>query len=99
MVHLSTLFLLPLAFAAPAPKAAKDIPELSVSQWTSIQESFGHNIGDFAAWSWNKAENIVGDFGPHKDAGDDKTELTIWQRLKEDPHSFSRLVKIIEVST
>lgn len=38
----------------------------------------------------------MGDLGAHKDAGDDKTELTIWQRLKEDPHSFSRLVKIIE---
>ncbi|KJE05777.1 hypothetical protein I311_00503 [Cryptococcus gattii NT-10] len=96
MVHLSTLFLLPLAFAAPAKKAARDIPELSVAQWASIQESLGDKIGDFAAWSWNKAENIVEDFGGPKDAGDDKTELTIWQRLKEDPHSFSRLTKIIE---
>ncbi|TYJ51766.1 hypothetical protein B9479_007638 [Cryptococcus floricola] len=87
MVHLAALLFLPLALAAPA----QDIPELSLNQWKGIQNGLTNRISGLGSWSWNKAEEALSDLG-----GQDKTELTIWQNLKEDPHSFSKLVKIIE---
>ena len=84
---LNLLPLLPFAFAAPAKPS---IPELSVSEWHSIQSSFESGI----RWSLSKAEEIIGiDTTIEPDP-----ERTIWGQLKADPNSFSKLVKILEVS-
>jgi hypothetical protein len=90
--------LLPLAIAAPAAPAA--IPELSASQWNSIQSTFVDGVRSLGSWSWTAAEEILAEVDDVKhqmmDGGD--AQQTIWQQLKADPHSFSKLVKLIEVS-
>ena len=87
------LSLIPLALAAPTKQAA--IPELSVSEWHSIQSGFENGLSSLSSWSWSKAQEMVS-VASDDDGHDD--ELTIWGQLKADPHSFSKLVKIIEVS-
>jgi hypothetical protein len=94
MLFNALLPLLPLTLAAPTTNTP--INELSTSQWHSIQSGFAK----LTDWSWATAQDVV-------DALEDEVKdvmttaddgLTIWQQLKADPHSFSRLVKIIEVS-
>ncbi|WVQ93825.1 hypothetical protein IAU59_000903 [Kwoniella sp. CBS 9459] len=96
----STLALLPLAAAIPAQQASRSIPELSISQWNDIQSGFSDGLKSLSSWSWNKAEDVIDELEAIADASFDNTaddaELTIWQQLKADPHSFSKLVKIIE---
>ncbi|OCF39311.1 hypothetical protein I317_06893 [Kwoniella heveanensis CBS 569] len=96
----STLALLPLAAAIPAQHAAKSIPELSISQWNDIQSGFTDGLRSLSSWSWNKAEDVIDELeaiaGASYEDQADESELTIWQQLKADPHSFSKLVKIIE---
>ncbi|WVQ80369.1 hypothetical protein IAT38_002474 [Cryptococcus sp. DSM 104549] len=102
-MRLTLLSLLPLALAAPAIHDVQNndnIPELTASQWGSIQKSFGDSVRGLSAWSWNKAEEVLEELETFAGEGvrteGDEEELTIWQRLKADPHSFSKLVKIIE---
>ena len=85
--------LLPFALAAPAPKS---IPELSVSQWTQVQSSFVDGLRSLSQWSWAAAEELIDEVEAARTDGDD-TQKTIWQQLKEDPNSFSKLVRIINV--
>ena len=88
--------LLPLALAVPtSPLLVEDnqpIAELSTRQWGWIQSTFTDHLGKLPSWTWLKAQDIVADV--HTQADSDKT---IWQQLKDDPNSFSKLVKIIEV--
>lgn len=87
---LNLLPLLPFALAAPTKPT---IPELSVSEWHSIQSGFEDGLRSLGTWSWNKAEEILDQaVSVAPDAG-----LTIWGQLKADPHSFSKLVKVLEV--
>ncbi|WWC85777.1 uncharacterized protein L201_000643 [Kwoniella dendrophila CBS 6074] len=101
-MRFSSLFLLPLVTALPSVnnKQSNDIPELSVNQWNSIQNGFTDGLRSLSSWSWSKAEDVMDEFeaiaGVNGSGDDDKSSLTIWQALKADPHSFSKLVKIIE---
>lgn len=85
--------LLPLAFAAPAVKQ-ETIPELSASQWSSIQSGFVDTARSLGSWSWSAAQDVVGELSHGGETGEDRT---IWQQLKADPHSFSKIIKLIEV--
>jgi len=76
--------LLPFALAAPTKS------ELTVSQWTAIQSGF-EKLTD---WSFSTAQDVVHELSEIGTNGNE--ELTIWQQLKADPHSFSRLTKLIE---
>ncbi|WWC58086.1 uncharacterized protein I303_100621 [Kwoniella dejecticola CBS 10117] len=96
-MRFSSLLLLPLATALPAKPS---IPELTVNQWNSIQSGFTDNLRSLSSWSWNKAEDVIDELeaiaGVNSESNNDNSDLTIWQALKADPHSFSKLVKIIE---
>ncbi|WRT63681.1 uncharacterized protein IL334_000604 [Kwoniella shivajii] len=98
-MRFSPLILLPLVTAAPAAK--KSIPELSVKQWDAIQSGFTDGLRSLSSWSWNKAEDVMDELEAiagvdANNNDDDKSSLTIWQALKADTNSFSKLVKIIE---
>lgn len=98
--YLKLLSLLPLAIAAPHPHpaAAESIPELSVSQWSSIQSTFVDGVRSLGSWSWSAAQDVVQELEESFEAAqEDGEERTIWQQLKADPHSFSKLTKLIEV--
>ena len=103
MITLRALLLLVPAIAAfpTAPKAEADveersIPELSITDWAHVQSGFG--IKDASDWAWQQAQELMhGDKIENKNDGDE-TQETIWQRLKADEHSFSRLTGLIEVS-
>ena len=82
------LLLLPLANSAPT----QPTEELSVSQWTWVQSALSGDVDKLSSWTWRQAAEIV------ESIEEDKSEQTIWQQLKADPHSFSKLVKVIEVS-
>lgn len=102
MKLLSLLPLLPLALSAPTSGPASAIPEMTVSQWSGIQSSFVDGVRSLGSWSWSTAGEIISELegngnGDSAKTTDDSQE-TIWQQLKADPHSFSKLVKIIEVS-
>lgn len=84
--------LLPLAIAAPTKQS---IPELSTSDWTSIQSSFVEGARSLSSWSWSAAKDVVNELEEFK--GEQGEERTIWQQLLADPHSFSKIVKLIEV--
>lgn len=94
--------LLPLALCAPT-NPSRSLPELSVSQWSAIQSGVFHRISSLTSWSWSKAEEVVHDIEAdlgipttlNRDGNDESK--TIWEQLKDDPNSFSRLVKILEV--
>ena len=90
---LNLLPLLPFALAAPTKQT---IPELSVSDWHSIQSGFQDGLRSLSSWSVSKAEEMIDRFEEVEAAKDDS--LTIWGQLKADPNSFSKLVKVIEVS-
>jgi hypothetical protein len=94
-------FLTPLLFSlALAAPTRPRLPELSVSQWAAIQSGFTGGLRGLTSWSWSKAEELLDQVNaelPSSTTDGDETELTIWQQLKADPNSFSRLVKIIEV--
>jgi hypothetical protein len=93
LLHLAAL--LPLAIGAPATKQdAQSIPELSASQWSSIQSGFVDNVRSLGSWSWSAAQEVVHEL---ENGGETGEERTIWQQLKADPHSFSKIVKLIEV--
>ncbi|GFZ50740.1 hypothetical protein JCM24511_08498 [Saitozyma sp. JCM 24511] len=93
--------LLPLALCAPT-NPSRSLPELSVSQWSAIQSGVFHRISSLTSWSWSKAEEVVHDIEAdlgipttlNRDGNDESK--TIWEQLKDDPNSFSRLVKILE---
>lgn len=85
--------LLPFAVAAPAAKQ-ESVPELSASQWSSIQSGFVDNVRSLGSWSWSAAQEVVNELSNGDETGEDRT---IWQQLKADPHSFSKIVKLIEV--
>ncbi|OCF59699.1 hypothetical protein L486_02371 [Kwoniella mangroviensis CBS 10435] len=101
-MRFSPLILLPLVTALPAKQQSSSIPELSVNQWNNIQSGFTDGLRSLSSWSWSKAEDVIDELeaisGIATDSkdDDDKSSLTIWQALKADPHSFSKLVKIIE---
>jgi hypothetical protein len=102
MKYLNLITLLPLALAAPAPApgptAEQSIPELSLSQWSSIQSSFVDGVRSLGSWSWSTAQEVVQDLDSElHHGGETGEERTIWQQLKADPHSFSKLTKLIEV--
>jgi hypothetical protein len=93
LLHLAAL--LPLAIGAPATKQdAQSIPELSASQWSSIQSGFVDSVRSLGSWSWSAAQEVVYEL---ENGGETGEERTIWQQLKADPHSFSKIVKLIEV--
>jgi hypothetical protein len=85
--------LLPLAIAAPTTQS---IPELSTSEWSSIQSSFVDGVRSLSSWSWSAAQDVVAELDAEL-KGEQGEERTIWQQLKADPHSFSKIVKLIEV--
>jgi hypothetical protein len=93
MLLTALLPLLPLALAVPTT------PELSVSQWKDVQSNFLDSVRSYGlgSWSWNKAEEVMGELDIKNPFAGDESELTLWQQLKADPHSFSKLVKLIEV--
>lgn len=99
----SLLLLLPLVSALPA---RPHLPELSVSQWSQIQSGFIGGAKDLSEWSFNKAHDVIHSAQDEVDSivadlntnGGDETQDTIWKRLKDDPNSFSKLTKLIEVS-
>lgn len=101
MKYLQILSLLPLAIAAPAsvPAAeAESIPELSVSQWSSIQSTFVDGARSLGSWSWSTAQEVVEELEESlQHGGETGEDRTIWQQLKADPHSFSKITKLIEV--
>lgn len=85
--------LLPLAIGAPTKQDS--IPELSISEWSPIQSSFVDSVRSLSSWSWSAAQEVVNEFDNVKsETGEDRT---IWQQLKADPQSFSKIVKLIEV--
>ena len=96
----SLLLLLPLVAALPARPT---LPELSVSQWANIQSGFTKGVQGLSDWSLSKAHDMIHsaqdeiDSIAHQNSGDE-TQDTIWKKLKDDPHSFSRLTDVIEVS-
>lgn len=95
LIHLAAL--LPLAIAAPT-KQEQSIPELSTSEWSSIQSSFVDGVRSLSSWSWSAAQEVVAEFDQDLKHGEETGEdRTIWQQLKADPHSFSKIVKLIEV--
>lgn len=110
MKYLQLLTLLPLALAAPAPgpvvEQSQSIPELSLSQWSSIQSTFVDSVRSLGSWSWSTAQEVVQELESNFEnleselhhGGETGEERTIWQQLKADPHSFSKLTKLIEVS-
>lgn len=89
------LAILPAVLAAPAKHHA---PELSVSQWQSVQAGFFDGVRSLSSWSWGKADQLVQDYEELIDAqqGGDKAS-TVWQQLK-NAGDFTRLVKVLEVS-
>lgn len=91
---LNLLPILPLAFGAPAKPS---IPELTVSEWHSIQSGFEDGL----RWSLTKAEEIIGikDEVKKENSLAADPDITIWEQLKADPNSFSKLVKILEVGS
>jgi hypothetical protein len=98
--------LLPLALCAPTvPSPSRSLPELSVSQWSAIQSGIFDRISTLTSWSWSKAEEVVHDIEAdlgipttlHPGSEGDDESKTIWEQLKDDPNSFSRLVKVLEV--
>jgi hypothetical protein len=106
----SLLALAPLVAALPATPPAHvqerspigALPDLSVQDWAGIQSGFG--LKDASDWAWSKAHDLVYDRQStdvsEEESGQvdgDETQLTIWQRLKADEHSFSRLTGLIEV--
>jgi hypothetical protein len=98
LIHLAAL--LPLAIAAPAKQQQQEsqsIPELSVSEWSSIQSTFVDGVRSLGAWSWSTAQDVIQEFDETKNGGEEGEDRTIWQQLKADPHSFSKIVKLIEV--
>lgn len=107
MKYLQLLTLLPLTLAAPAPgPVTESIPELSLSQWSSIQSTFVDSVRSLGSWSWSTAQEVVQELESNLEkleselhhGGETGEERTIWQQLKADPHSFSKLTKLIEVS-
>ncbi|WVN90921.1 uncharacterized protein L203_106166 [Cryptococcus depauperatus CBS 7841] len=98
MVYLPALVLLPLALGAPAHRENDKVPGIFSS--LDFQTAFGENIRHLSSWSWNKAGQVIDEleaYGGLKTMGEeDDTGKTIWQRLNDDPHSFSKLVKIME---
>lgn len=97
MKYLQLITLLPLALAAPAP-VPESIPELSLSQWSSIQSTFVDSVRSLGSWSWSTAQDVVQELESELSHGGETGEdRTIWQQLKADPHSFSKLTKLIEV--
>lgn len=90
-LHLAAL--LPLAIGAPTKDTT---PELSVSEWSSIQSGFIDNVRSLGSWSWSAAQDVVEEFENVND-GQTGEDRTIWQQLLADPHSFSKIVKLIEV--
>ena len=90
LIHLAAL--LPLAIAAPTQQS---IPELTTSEWSSIQSSFVEGARSLSSWSWSAAQDVVAEFDELK--GEQGEDRTIWQQLLADPHSFSKIVKLIEV--
>ncbi|KAK4688024.1 hypothetical protein P7C73_g2099, partial [Tremellales sp. Uapishka_1] len=89
LIHL--LPLVPFALAAPTAPT----PELSASQWNSIQSSFVDGVRSLGSWSWTKAEDLINEIESEGNAKDE-SDLTIWQQLQADPNSFSKLVKVIK---
>jgi len=89
LIHLAAL--LPLAIAAPTQQS---IPELTTSEWSSIQSSFVEGARSLSSWSWSAAQDVVAEFDELK--GEQGEDRTIWQQLLADPHSFSKIVKLIE---
>ena len=87
LIHLVPL--LPLALAAPTKVS---IPELSPSEWGLTLSGFVDDFRSLSSWSWAKAEQVV-----EANTAPDSS-LTIYQQLKADPNSFSKLVKVLEVS-
>ncbi|WVO18468.1 hypothetical protein L204_106185 [Cryptococcus depauperatus] len=98
MVYLPALVLLPLALGAPAHRENDKVPGIFSS--LDFQTAFGENIRHLSSWSWNKAGQVIDEleaYGGLKTMGEeDDTGKTIWQRLNDDPNSFSKLVKIME---
>ena len=90
-LHLAAL--LPLAIGAPTKDTT---PELSVSEWSSIQSGFIDNVRSLGSWSWSAAQDVIEEFENVND-GETGEDRTIWQQLLADPHSFSKIVKLIEV--
>jgi len=90
MRGLHLLPLLPAVLAAPAQHA---VPELSLKHWSSIQSGFVDRLRSLSSWSWGKAEEAVEDLSG---LGIDKTGQTIWQQLKADNNTFSRLIRLVE---
>lgn len=77
-----TLALVPAALARPFV-----LPDLTSMQWGAIQERFGGPL-KWASDAVETAEHVL---------GDDKTQLTIWQQIKDDD-KYKTLVKILNVS-
>lgn len=91
-----SLLLLPLVAALPSPLR---LPELTSSQWAKVQTGFS-SIQSLSDWSIAKAHDLIHaaqDEIATVHAGDE-TQDTIWKKLKDDPHSFSRLTGVIDVS-
>jgi len=78
--------LLPVVLGAPTKS------DLTTSQWQSIQSGF-EKLTD---WSFTTAQDVVEALEEKVGTKGDEA-LTIWQQLKADPHSFSRLTKLLEV--
>ena len=93
LIHLVPL--IPLALAAPAKVS---IPELSPSEWGSTLSGFVDDFRSLSSWSWNKAEQVVEEMSVAPDMAPDSS-MTIYQQLRADPNSFSKLVKVLEVSS
>ena len=93
---LSTVFALPTSSNDPSTTDST-ISDWDVGQWTSVH-GLWTGAERLSGWSWMKAEKMLGWNTEQELAGGGEEDLTIWERLKQDPHSFSRLVKVIEVS-
>lgn len=91
MKLLALLPLLSVVLAAPTR-------ELTSNQWNEIQSGFFENVKSLSTWTWGKAEQAVEEMMMPITTSDDDEDRSVWEILKGDPHSFSRLVKIIEVS-
>ncbi|KAI9635910.1 FAS1 domain-containing protein [Dioszegia hungarica] len=98
MLH-NLFLLLPIVAALPARPA---LPELTVSQWSNIQSGFVNGAKDLGEWSFGKAHEIIDSVQDEIDAvvahqnSGDETQETIWKKLKDDPHSFSKLTNVID---
>ncbi|KAL7418886.1 hypothetical protein Q5752_006570 [Cryptotrichosporon argae] len=88
------------ALPVHAAPAAAALPELSVAQWAGVQAGLTDGLRGLAhlgGWAWGAAGDAVHELAQEDEHAQskDKAALTIWQILNEDPHSFSKLVKII----